>query len=177
MGRKREIPPHPKAVKLVIAKSEEAKAELEAALQAELKRLQGADEAGNCGALLAAVDLVLRHHFPRTWVTETFARRLGLWERWERPDLADAFGVKRSKDPRTIKAKRLEEKLRVEVVSAVVERRRQGLSREEAIPQAAKLFKVSEATVAQIYDRNPRLRLLVENLPTLRFSDRKPETP
>jgi hypothetical protein len=177
VGRKREIPPHPKAVKFVIAKSKKAKAELRAALQAELKRLQAADEAGDHGALLAAIDLVLRHHFSGTWVAETYARRLGLWERWERPDLADAFGVMRSKDPRTIKAKRMEEKLRVEVVSAVVERRRQGLSREEAIPQAAKLFKVSETTVARIYDHNRRLRAVVENLPTLRFFARKPETP
>jgi hypothetical protein len=150
---------------------------MRAALRAELKRLQGVDKAGNHGALLVAIDLVLQYHFPRTWITETYARRLGLWERWERPDLANAFDVKRSKDPRTIKAKRQKEKLRVEVMSAVIECRRQGLSREEAIEQAAELFKVSEATVAQIYDRSHRLRMVVENLPTLRFFARKPETP
>jgi hypothetical protein len=175
VGRKREIPPHPKAVKFVIRKK--ANAEMQAALQAELKRLQAEDEAGAHDALLAAVDLVLRHHFPGAWVAETFARRLELWERWERPDLADAFDVRRSADPRTVRRRRLEEKLRAEVMSAVIERRRQGKSREEAIAQAAELFKISETTVVRIYDHNPRLRLLVENLPTLRFSARKPETP
>ena len=54
---------------------------------------------------------------------------------------------------------------------------KEGMSREEAIEQTAELFKVSEATVAQIYDRSHQLRMLVENLPTLRFSARKPETP
>jgi hypothetical protein len=163
MGRKREIPPHPRRVVLVPKDPKE----LEPALFAELERLHRRYEKGHPEALLHAVDLVLRHYALGSWFTEAYAQRFETWCRWETPDLAKAFGVKR--DNKRAPDMRRREDLRWPIVSSIVEYRRQGKSTEEAVEQTAADFRVSEAFASNLYRASSQARKIIENLPTLHF--------
>jgi len=160
MGRKREIPPHPKRVVFALKDPKE----LEPALFAELERLHSLYKKGYPEALLHAVDCVLRIYFTGSW---SYVQRFGNWLRWETPDLAEAFGVKRH-NKRALDMRRRED-LRWPIVSSFGEYRRQGKSREESVERTAADFKVSESFVAQLLRDSPRTRTVVENLPTLHF--------
>ena len=170
MGRKREIPPRPKRIVFVPKDPKE----LEAALLAELGHLRALYEKGHSEALLHAVDFVLRHYASGSWISEAFAQRFEAWCRWEPSDLAEAFSVKR--DNRRTPDMRRREELRMPIVSAIIEKRRQGLSAEEAIEQTAEEFKMSVPFVRDLYRHSPRTRKAVENLPPLNFYLRKSKT-
>jgi hypothetical protein len=163
MGKNRKPPPHPKQVLFVLKDPKD----LEPALFAELERLGSLYQKGRPEALLHAVDIVLRHYLSGSWVCEAFARRFGAWVRYEIPNLAEAFEVTR-KGERVPEA-RLREDLRWPIVSAIVERLRQGLSREEAIEQTAEEYRRSESFVAKLYDNSPNTRKAVEKLVTVDF--------
>ena len=141
--------------------------ELEPALFAKLERLHRLYEVDRPEALLHAMDFFLRHYAPGSWMTEAYAQRLGAWSRWNPPDLAEAFGVKR--DSKKVPEARRRQDLRWPIVSAIVEYRRQKISAEEAIERTAKDFKMSVSFVAKLYRNSPEIRKLVENLPTLHF--------
>ena len=69
------------------------------------------------------IDFFLRHYAPGSWMTEAYAQRLDAWSRWNPPDLAEAFGVKR--DSKKVPEARRRQDLRWPIVSAIVEYRRQ----------------------------------------------------
>jgi hypothetical protein len=169
-GRKPQPPPHPKGIRFVIRPSEE----FERALFAELERLRGSYERGYPEALLHAIDYVLREHGP-AWAREAYAERFWAWYFYDVVDLAEAFGVKRSR--RKIAEIGRQRRGAWYVISAVVNERRKTplVNRETAIERVAKRLEMSETAVARIYDRHPHTRTIIENLPSLYFKDNDPQ--
>jgi hypothetical protein len=167
MGRKREIPPAPKRVRFIV----KAREDVEPALFERLKELEQSYERGHPESLLHAVDYVLRHYLsvdsPVGWVRETYAQRLMAWDRYEVVDLDEAFGVKRSH--KNIAATRERKSLTWRIISDIVEVRRLGKSRDEALEEVADRCKLSLSSVRKIYDDHPRTRSHIERLPTVQF--------
>ena len=145
---------------------------MEPALFAHLKELEQSYEQGHRELLLHAVDYLLRHYLsidsPVGWVRETYARCLMGWDRYEVVDLDEAFGVKRSH--KSIAATRERKSLTWRIISDIVELRRLGKSRDQALEEIADRGKLSLSSVRKIYDDHPRTRSLIESLPTLQFN-------
>jgi hypothetical protein len=167
MGRKREIPPAPKRIRFIV----KAREDVEPALFERLKELEQSYERGHPESLLHAVDYVLRHYLsvdsPVGWVREAYVQRLTAWDRYEVVDLDEAFGVKRRH--MNIAAIRERKSLTWRIISDIVEVRRLGKSRDEALEEIADGSKLSLSSVRKIYDGHPRTRSLIERLPTLQF--------
>ena len=168
MGRKRESPPAPKRVRFIV----KAREDVEPPLFAHLKELEQSYERGHRESLLHAVDYLLRHYLsidsPVGWVRETYAQCLMAWDSYEVVDLDEAFGVKRSH--KNIAATRKRKSLTWRIISDIVELRRLGKSRDEALGEIADRSKLSLSYVRKIYDDHPRTRSLIESLPTLQFN-------
>jgi hypothetical protein len=158
--------PHPKKFRLVVAKNPTD------TLQKAVDRLTRLDEAGDHARLLEAVEVFLRAVVPNSYLAETFTKRFRSWEFWQVPDLAEAFKVKRTRDPRTIKAKRREMNLAWEILSFLTNCKRRDVAHKAAVKQAAKKFGVGVSTVDNIYRDNPDLRTIIENTPTWMFYER-----
>jgi hypothetical protein len=122
--------------------------------------------------LLEAVEVFLNSTVPGSYLAVTFAKRFQSWKSWQVPDLAEAFKVKRTKDPRTIRAKRHQMKLRWEILSFLTECKRRRATHKDAVKQAAKTFGVGVSFVDNIYRDNPDLRTIIENTPTWMFFER-----
>jgi hypothetical protein len=165
-GRKIEVLPHPKELRFEL----KDRNELEPAVLAEIELLRHHYEQGHREVLLGAVSLLLRHYASGTWVSEEFAQCIEVWEAGEVATLGEAFRITKSHKG-TVAAHR------VEIISAITNRRRERMSRADAIAEVAKLFKAGESTIAKVYDGYPRLRRIIENLPMLRFLPRKPTDP
>jgi hypothetical protein len=101
-----------------------------------------------------------------SWVRDGFAQRLEDWASYKIVDLDKAFGVKR--DHRNIDAIRKRKQLTWRIISEVVEERRLGASREEAL-ETAQRHELGRTTVQEIFDENPRVRFAVLHLPALQF--------
>jgi hypothetical protein len=176
MGRPPKGVPPPKKIEFVVKKNpkdiESALqiSALQKALQKELDRLRRMDEAGDHAKLLEAVEVFLTTVAPGSYLAETFARRFRSWELWEVPDLADAFKVKRTSDPRTIAGKRREMQLRWEVLSFLINCKRGGMLHKPAVKRTAEKFRVSASYVEALYRGNPEVRAAVENMPTPIFA-------
>jgi hypothetical protein len=168
-GRKPQPPPHPKGIRFVIRPREE----IERAVLVELERLRGCYEQGYPEALLHAIDYVLRQYGP-AWAREAYAERFWAWYFYDVVDLAEAFGVKRSR--RKIAEIGRRRRGAWHVISAVVNERRKTplATRETVIERVAKRLKMSETTVARILERHPQTRRIIENLPSLNFNDKEP---
>jgi hypothetical protein len=169
-GRKLQPPPHPKGIRFVTRPPEE----IQRALFAELERLRGCYEQGYPEALLHAIDYVLREYGP-AWAREAYAERFWAWYYYDVVDLAEAFGVKRSR--RKIKEIGRQRRGAWYVISAVVNERRKIplVNHETAIERVAKRLGMTETAVARILKRHPRTRTIIENLPSLYFVDNKPQ--
>jgi hypothetical protein len=167
MGRPPKGVPHPKKIKFSpVEKLKDIESRLQK-VQKAVDRLTQLDEAGQHEKLLEAVDVFLSVAAPSSYLAKTFARRFRRWQLWQEPDLAEAFGVKRTSDPRTIASKRRQMKLAPEILIFLTNCKRRGVVlHKDAVKQTAKKFSVGVSFVEAICRDNPDLRTIIENTPT-----------
>jgi hypothetical protein len=166
MGRSPKGVPHPKKIRFDVENSKDIESRVQK-VQKALDRLTQLDEAGEYERLLEAVEVFLSVAAPGSYLAKTFARRLRCWQLWQVPDLAEAFGVKRTSDPRTIATERRQMKLAPEILIFLTNCKRRGVVlHKDAVKQTAKKFRVGVSFVEDICRDNPDLRTIIENTPT-----------
>jgi hypothetical protein len=176
MGRPPKGVPHPKKIRFDVENSKDIESRVQK-VQKALDRLTQLDEAGEYERLLEAVEVFLSVAAPGSYLAKTFARRLRCWQLWQVPDLAEAFGVKRTSDPRTIATERRQMKLAPEILIFLTNCKRRGVVlHKDAVKQTAKKFRVGVSFVEAICRDNPDLRTFIENMPTLMLSEPESRT-
>lgn len=128
-------------------------------VEAELPHLLRSHNAGSKDALLRALTVCLAFRYPLPeWVRAGAYAALNRYRRYEAATLDEAFGVKRSQDPRSIASKRRAYKIASKVcIHIFTQSRVFGKSlNEEFFEEVGKKFGISKTRVKEYWRKTKR---------------------